>query len=488
MELNIIDMITQNKYVLSNKKNEFIVIHYTANPDTSAWANAHYFLSSQGGTANYVVDANEIYRSVEDENGAWHCGDTQMYTHGGATYKGVCHNNNSIGIEMCCHIIDDVWYFDNATVDNTIALTKYLMEKYSIDIDHVIRHFDVTGKICPAPYCDYVGDSEAEAWKNFKARLAQECGIEIDDSTSTSNPTPSVDASKSDYQLALDVIAGKYGNGEERRNALGDKFDTVQDLVNRICAGEDINVSYDTSEDIPSTSKSEYNVALDVIAGKYGNGQDRKDKLTSEGYNYDVIQALVNRICAGEDINISEDSNVTPSIDPDNSPYSKSDIDIAYDVIAGLYGNGEDRRNALGDRYDVIQTIVDKICAGEDLTSSDESNDTPSESTDSTDSTASDVSDSDIDLAYRVIAGEFGNGDERREALGDRYDTVQAIVDRICAGESLRGSVSDDSHSDYIRNLAERAIAGEFGNGEDRRNALGDDYDEVQSLINEMLS
>ena len=84
------------------------------------------------------------------------------------------------------------------------------------------------------------------------------------------------------------------------------------------------------------------------------------------------------------------------------------------------------------------------------------------------------------ELAARVIAGDFGNGDARRAALGSRYDEVQAEVNRILSGGS---SASYD-----VDALARRVIAGEFGNGEARKQALGDKYSAVQARVNEILA
>lgn len=80
------------------------------------------------------------------------------------------------------------------------------------------------------------------------------------------------------------------------------------------------------------------------------------------------------------------------------------------------------------------------------------------------------------ELAERVIAGEFGNGDARKAALGDRYDEVQAEVNRILG----YGAVDVDA-------LARRVIAGEFGNGDERKRRLGSNYDAVQRRVNEIL-
>ena len=69
------------------------------------------------------------------------------------------------------------------------------------------------------------------------------------------------------------------------------------------------------------------------------------------------------------------------------------------------------------------------------------------------------------ELAARVIAGDFGNGDARRAALGSRYDEVQAEVNRILSGGSSSGSYDVDA-------LARRVIASEFGNGDERKRHL----------------
>ena len=89
------------------------------------------------------------------------------------------------------------------------------------------------------------------------------------------------------------------------------------------------------------------------------------------------------------------------------------------------------------------------------------------------------------DLARRVIAGEFGNGDARKAALGSRYAEVQAEVNRMLGSGS--GVSSSSGASGDVDDLARRVIAGEFGNGDARKAALGDRYAAVQARVNEML-
>lgn len=105
--------------------------------------------------------------------------------------------------------------------------------------------------------------------------------------TTPSKPTPS----KSIEEIARDVIKGVYGNGDARKNAItamGYDYSKVQAKVNEILKG---NVS--------KPAKSVAEVAKDVIAGKYGNGTERRNRLASEGYNPDEVQAEVNRQLKG---------------------------------------------------------------------------------------------------------------------------------------------------------------------------------------------
>ena len=91
---------------------------------------------------------------------------------------------------------------------------------------------------------------------------------------------------KSITTIAKEVIAGKWGNGDERKKKLkaaGYDPNKVQDKVNEIVAEK-------------SGKKSITTIAKEVIAGKWGNGLTRKSKLKKAGYNPDAIQKKVNEI------------------------------------------------------------------------------------------------------------------------------------------------------------------------------------------------
>lgn len=155
--LNIKRKISNYNHSEGNKP-KYIVIHYTGNINDSAKNNADYFgRCNRNASAHYFVDDNEIYQVVEDYNASWHCGD-------GHNRYGI-NNYNSIGIEMCG---TDNGNISEKTVQNTLELTKYLMNKYGIDADHVVRHYDASRKDCPSAF----HDNNWARWWNFKDRLS----------------------------------------------------------------------------------------------------------------------------------------------------------------------------------------------------------------------------------------------------------------------------------------------------------------------------
>ena len=88
-----------------------------------------------------------------------------------------------------------------------------------------------------------------------------------------------------DKLIAKEVIAGKWGSGDERKKKLtaaGYNYDTVQKKVNELLK--------------TSTKKSVAEVAKEVVSGKWGNGADRKKKLKAAGYNYAEVQKEVNKL------------------------------------------------------------------------------------------------------------------------------------------------------------------------------------------------
>jgi N-acetylmuramoyl-L-alanine amidase family 2 len=149
-------------------KIKYIVVHFTANNGDTARGNGNYFAKNDTGTsAHYFVDERDILRSVNDNYVAYHCGAAKYY-------HAYCRNSNSIGVELCSRRENNKYYFKDEVLENGIRLIKYLMEKYDIPIENVVRHYDVTHKNCPAPFVESL-----TWWQQFKDRLLNQEDDEV---------------------------------------------------------------------------------------------------------------------------------------------------------------------------------------------------------------------------------------------------------------------------------------------------------------------
>ena len=178
---------------------EYIVVHYTANRGDTAKNNVDYFARTITGTsAHYFVDRNAVMQSVDEGDTAWHCGSD----HPRHPY---CRNSNSIGIEMC----DSVDGVPDDVKSLTVSLVQELMSRYGIDSSHVLRHYDVTGKRCPAPWVD-----NPEEWMEFKKMLEEDDDMSyeqfaqyMDRYLTERNAKPADDWAKPYIQDAIDAGA-----------------------------------------------------------------------------------------------------------------------------------------------------------------------------------------------------------------------------------------------------------------------------------------
>ena len=144
-----------NRTLSSSKPIRYIVIKTTnqvASAETVTNANKKVYT---GASEHYVVDDYSIMQEVEDKDIAWACGCNHPY-------HPHCKNGNSITIAMSLRTSSTV---SNATIKNTGELVRYLMDKYDIPANNVIRLYDISRKLNPAPYV------EANKWKELKAEL-----------------------------------------------------------------------------------------------------------------------------------------------------------------------------------------------------------------------------------------------------------------------------------------------------------------------------
>ena len=169
----------------ANRSIDYIVIHYTAGATSkpgSALSLAAYFAARPDDvSADFTVDDSAVVQYNGDIRNryTWHCGGSKYNTKGGSLY-GICKNSNSIGIEICCNnstgkmqnANDKSYSFTDAAVANAAELVRQLMAEYDIPAERVIRHYDVTGKLCPG-IIGWNADSGSEAkWTAFKQAIS----------------------------------------------------------------------------------------------------------------------------------------------------------------------------------------------------------------------------------------------------------------------------------------------------------------------------
>ena len=180
--LTIVKKLTKFNFTDKNDASriKYIVIHYFGSLGT-AESVANYFANAyRGSSAHYNLDGGKtVYQSVEDEDIAWHCGTSGKY------YHPTCRNSNSIGIEVQPYILDKSkstdasyrgWYFSQEVEGNLRELVLYLMEKYDVPAENVVRHYDVTHKYCPRPWMGddvnlHYNETGNARWSAFKASL-----------------------------------------------------------------------------------------------------------------------------------------------------------------------------------------------------------------------------------------------------------------------------------------------------------------------------
>lgn len=139
---------------------KYIVVHYTSNLGDTAKNNADYFAREKlknPASAHYFVDESEIWCSVIPSIVAYHVG-ASSYKHA------ECRNGNSLGVEIC--MLDKQGNVRKGAIEQAAKLVYELMHKYDVPLAHVLRHYDVTGKDCPAPMVEY-----PVLWEEFLSKL-----------------------------------------------------------------------------------------------------------------------------------------------------------------------------------------------------------------------------------------------------------------------------------------------------------------------------
>ena len=150
-----VDLLTPNQYSrpqMALKEVKGIVVHYTANPGTTAEQNRSYFESLKDtqktkASSHFVVGiGGEIIQCIPSSE---------------ICYASNERNEDTLAIE-CCHQ-DETGQFTQETYDSLVELTAWLCGKFNLPVESVIRHYDVTGKECPIYFVEH-----EDAWVKFK--------------------------------------------------------------------------------------------------------------------------------------------------------------------------------------------------------------------------------------------------------------------------------------------------------------------------------
>ena len=174
-----------------NRPIKYIAIHYTAGASSAKGAalrTRNVFLNRRA-SADFVVDDGMIVQINPELRNyyCWSVGDKKNTTTGGGRLYRNALNRNTVSIEICSNLAKgrnaaypnhDGWYFTEAALDNARRLVRYLMAKYGIPKSNVIRHYDVSGKMCPGIvgwndaqlYSDdgkHIGKNNSLKWKEF---------------------------------------------------------------------------------------------------------------------------------------------------------------------------------------------------------------------------------------------------------------------------------------------------------------------------------
>lgn len=183
----------------TNRSIKYLAIHYTAGASSApgraksmkaGWEKAKRASADFGCDDRDMVQFNPDLRNYK----CWSVGDAKKTAGGGAQLYGKATNANTISIEMCSNLKAGYdhskvnhygWYFTEETLNNAVRLAKILMKKYNIPIERVVRHYTISGKICPGVigwnnYVIYdkngkktgVKNNESE-WLKFKKRLEE---------------------------------------------------------------------------------------------------------------------------------------------------------------------------------------------------------------------------------------------------------------------------------------------------------------------------
>lgn len=272
-------------------RKQWIVIHETGNRSKGADAKSHAAYMQSLAKSNgqylswhYTVDDKEIYHHIPDNEIAWHAGDGRAEDGG---------NMSGIGIEICVNPEGD---FSKARA-NAAWLTAKLLKDFNLPVTAVKQHHDFSsyGKNCPETI------RNQGLWNDFIAKVSG-CLNESKPQQSAGNSAPRLKYKVGDrvtysscYKASTDGIEKAIILKANKTGAITKIIANARNpylIGNGTCWCNDGDIRTVVS----MSKKSIDEIAREVIAGKWGNGEERKRRLASAGYDYKSVQQKVNEM------------------------------------------------------------------------------------------------------------------------------------------------------------------------------------------------
>lgn len=332
----------------SGRKVEFIVPHYAAG-DLSLEGYYSVWQSRQA-SAHYAVDSyGKCAQLVWERDTAWSCGNWD------ANCKSISieHSNRGNVITEECR-------------DTGAHLVAALCIGYNLGRPqwgkNVRMHRDFAATVCPGPIATTYKDSYIQRAQYWYDQMTGSNPIPAPQPTPQPAPTPTTGYT---VKITTDVLRIRKGAGTNFAVAGSVKKGEIYTIVaesagqgaskwGKLKSGAgwiSLDYTQKTSSGSVSTApakKDNTTIAREVLAGQWGNGTDRKARLQAAGYDYNAIQAEVNRLAGGG-----------------SAPAKKSVDTVAREVLAGKWGNGADRKRRLqeaGYDYNAVQNRVNQLC------------------------------------------------------------------------------------------------------------------------------
>lgn len=256
-----------NNYTIgrSGRKIEKIAIHHMAGILTAKQCGGIFQNGSRKASSNYGIGKDAEVGLYVDEANTSYCN---------SNWDSNC---KSVTIETSNSSLGGDYPVSDAVLNKLIELVADIAKRNNLGKlvkgQNLVWHRMYAATTCPGDYLLSKMDYIAEQANKINGQ----------ESSTTENTSK-----KSNEEIANEVIAGKWGNGQDRFNKLaaaGYDGNAIQNRVNEILGAKTTT----------SNKKSNEVIANEVIQGKWGNGTERKSRLQAAGYDYNAIQTIVNR-------------------------------------------------------------------------------------------------------------------------------------------------------------------------------------------------